>query len=231
MSERIYRLTAAGRAAWESQDAAVPADYRRLLWLLDYQGHAGLLRELVHHYPRAALDEWLAELEELGLIEPVPRGAEQTQDFVARAPDRTVALADVREAREDLARTGVYLALDRVKGRARWTRAPHETAILIVEDDPDQLALADLRVSMAGYQVRVATSAHALLQSLFDEGAPDLLLLDIGLPDGDGFEILRRLRRHKALGVLPVILLTARDAPADIGRGLALGADGYVTKP
>ena len=132
----------------------MPADYRRLLWLLDYQGHAGLLRELVHHYPRAALDEWLAELEELGLIEPVPRGAEQTQDFVARAPDRTVALADVREAREDLARTGVYLALDRVKGRARWTRAPHETAILIVEDDPDQLALADLRVSMAGYQVR-----------------------------------------------------------------------------
>jgi len=84
---------------------------------------------------------------------------------------------------------------------------------------------------MAGYKVRVANSAHAFLQSMLDDGAPDLLLLDVQLPDGDGFEILAKLRRHPALGSLPIVLLTAKNDPADIGKGLVLGADGYVTKP
>jgi DNA-binding response OmpR family regulator len=66
---------------------------------------------------------------------------------------------------------------------------------------------------------------------MFDEGAPDLLLLDVELPDGDGFEVLARMRRHKALSTLPIIMLTIKSDPADIGKGLALGADGYVTKP
>jgi DNA-binding response OmpR family regulator len=69
------------------------------------------------------------------------------------------------------------------------------------------------------------------LQALVDDGAPDLLLLDVVLPDGDGFEVLTKMRRHSALGSLPIVLLTARNEAVDIGRGLLLGADGYVTKP
>jgi DNA-binding response OmpR family regulator len=84
---------------------------------------------------------------------------------------------------------------------------------------------------MAGYQVRVAKSANAFLQSMFDDGAPDLLLLDVELPDGDGFEILARMRRHKVLSDLPIVMLTVKNEPEAIGRGLGLGADGYVTKP
>lgn len=237
MSERVYRLTPAGRTAWESENRAVPADYRRLLWLMDIHGHPGLVRELVRTYPRAALDEWLAEMEELGLIEQVPAGQELEQDFTAPSADRTQALdeARVREesgtAEASLARTGAYLALDRLKYRQPWTKAPRDTVILIVEDDPDQLALANLRVAMAGYKVRAADSVRGLLDSIFEEGAPDVLLLDIALPDGSGFELLSRMRRHQAMGALPVILLTARKDPADIGKGLALGADGYITKP
>jgi len=66
---------------------------------------------------------------------------------------------------------------------------------------------------------------------MLDEGAPDLLLLDVMLPDGDGFEVLSRMRRHQALGSLPIVMLTAKNEPGDIGRGLVLGADGYITKP
>jgi two-component system OmpR family response regulator len=51
------------------------------------------------------------------------------------------------------------------------------------------------------------------------------------LPDGDGFEVLARMRRHPVLGSLPVVMLTARNDPADIGKGLVLGADAYITKP
>lgn len=237
MSDRIFRLTPAGREAWERQDSAVPADYRRLLWLMDFHGHAGLLRELVRSYPRNVLDEWLAEMEELKLIEQVPPGEERVEHFATAELDDTVGLGSealqrqAHTAAASLARTGAFLAFDRIKERAASGKPPAETEILIVEDDPDQLALADLRVSMAGYKVRVATSANGFLQTMFDDGAPDLLLLDVDLPDGNGFDILARLRRHKALGSLPVIMLTASSEPAEIGKGLALGADGYVTKP
>lgn len=236
MSDRIYRLTTTGRQAWETQDAAVPADYRRLLWLMDFYGHAGLMRTMLASYPASMLEEWLTEMEELGLIEQVPPGTQAEQDF-ALPRDSTVGLnqARLREeagaASKALTQAGAYVALDRLRRRRGIAKAPAETQILIVEDDPDQLALADLRMTMSGYQVRVASSVNGFLQSMFDDGAPDLLLLDIGLPDGDGFEVLARMRRHKVLYDLPIVLLTAKNDPADIGKGLALGADGYVTKP
>ncbi|HEX7218114.1 MAG TPA: response regulator [Burkholderiales bacterium] len=234
MAERSYRLTAAGRAAWEGQDAAVPADYRRILWMMDVQGEGGVADALSKLYPAEMLDEWLSELEEIGLIEPIPAGEE---GFVPRAADRTQALdqAHVSEAARiagaTLARSGAYLALDRLRRRPLAVKERADTVILIVEDDPDQLALADLRLSMAGYRVRVASSVNGFLQAMLDEGAPDLLLLDVVLPDGDGFEVLAKMRRHQALGSLPIVMLTARSDPADIGRGLVLGADGYITKP
>jgi CheY-like chemotaxis protein len=236
---RIYRLTKSGRDAWENEDAAVPADYRRILWLIDFQGHAGLTSTLLKSVSRTMLDAWLEEMEELGLIEPVPEGEEQSEGLASDA-DRTLKLTDLerKKLKQDaqnagsaLASTGAYVALHRLNERPSLHKASQDTSVLIVEDDPDQLALADLRVSMAGYRVRVAGSVNAFLQTMLDEGAPDLLLLDVALPDGDGFEVLARMRRHQALGSLPIVMLTAKADPADIGKGLALGADGYITKP
>jgi len=231
---RYYRLTAAGREAWESQDAAVPADYRRILWLMDFHGHAGVTRDLLRHYPLEMLQQWLAEIEELGLIETV---AEEEARAAARTADKTLVVNQAhfrrhaQSAGEALARTGAYLAADRLAARHPLAKPRAETVVLVVEDDPDQQALADLRVTMAGYKVRVAGSVQAFLQTMLDDGAPDLLLLDVALPDGDGFEVLERLRRHATLRELPVILLTAHNEPGDIGRGLIAGADGYVIKP
>jgi two-component system, OmpR family, response regulator len=235
MDKRKYRLTAAGRAAWEGEDNAVPADYRRMLWMMDV--HGDVAEALASLYPAEMLEEWLFEMQEIGLIEPVPEGEEHNRDFSIRSSDRTLALdqAEVREAAKiagnSLARTGAYLSEDRLRSRPASVKPAADTVILIVEDDPDQLALADLRVSMAGYKVRVAASVNGFLQALVDEGAPDLLLLDVMLPDGDGFDVLAKMRRHQALGSLPIVMLTARNDPGDIGRGLVLGADGYVTKP
>jgi CheY-like chemotaxis protein len=237
MAGRIYRLTTAGREAWEGQDAAVPADYRRILWMMDVQGQGGVGETLTKLFPSDMLKEWLAEMEELGLIESFPEGEERVDTFVPANTDVTLGLdrAQMREAAkeagETLKRTGAYLSHDRLRRRPAPVKARSDTVVLIVEDDPDQLALADLRVSMAGYKVRVASSVNGFLQALVDDGAPDLLLLDVMLPDGDGFDVLAKMRRHQALGSLPIVMLTARNEPADIGRGLLLGADGYVTKP
>ena len=230
-----YRLTPAGREAWEAQDSALPADYRRILWLMDFHGQAGAMEDFLHRYPQSLVDEWLAEIHELGLIEIVPekKGAAGKDGD----PDKTVGgtAAEVTRVAEAASRTletsGAYLSTTRLSPREPVRKAPAETVVLIVEDDPDQLALADLRVTMAGYKVRVADSVRAFLETMLDSGAPDLLLLDVSLPDGDGFEVLAKLRRHHVFGDLPIVMLTAKNDPADIGKGLVLGADGYITKP
>jgi len=230
----VYQLTPAGRQAWESQDTAVPEDYRRILWLMDFHGQDGVLGELLRRYPKNVLDEWLIEMEDLGLIEPAPAGGAA---FSSREADRTQAMdkASVRKESENagaaLARTGAYISADRLSKRPGQLKSPAQTVVLIVEDDPDQLALADLRVSMAGYKVRVAKTVNEFLHSMLDEGPPDLLLLDVVLPDGNGFDVLAKMRRHAVLGSLPIVMLTSENEPEDIGKGLLLGADGYITKP
>jgi CheY-like chemotaxis protein len=218
-----YQLTEAGRSAWESQDTAVPADYRLILWLLEFHGNdytAGAFRR----FPENLLVEWLGEMAELGLVEPARSGPRYM-------PERAIEPAAAVSAVEMLSRGGAYIAEHRLRERRPAARPRSGIVVLIVEDDADQLALADLRVSMAGYSVRVARSAEALTRALATEGPPDLLLLDVHLPDGDGFDILWKLRRHRKYADLPVILLTARSDAEDVGKGLRLGADGYVTKP
>jgi CheY-like chemotaxis protein len=237
MSGRLLRLTDAGRKAWDTQDAKVPRDYRRILGLIENEAHSDVIRGYLRRYPDKLIFEWFSELEDLGLVESAADAASHDLDFTAslKLPemipeDRKRLAEDTKAAGASLSRKGVYLAADRLKNRVDPGKAAADTVVLIVEDDPDQLALAALRVGMARYQVRSADSAKGLLEAL-QAGVPDLLLLDVMLPDGDGFDILAGLRKHPAHALLPVIMLTVRSEPADIHKGLALGADGYVTKP
>lgn len=236
---KLYRRTDAGRAAVDSGDVAIPSDYRRILAVVEAEMHGDAIRGSLRQYPDGLLAEWLEELEEIGLLESRP-AADITQNLQFALPgaqaqplaeDAPRIERETRAAGAALSRTGVYLAEDRLKNRAPLGKPPAETVVLVVDDDPDQLALADLRMSMAGYQVRIADSAQALKDVLRAKGLPDVLLLDVVLSDADGFDILAGVRRHPKLALLPVIMLTAKDDPADISRGLALGADGYATKP
>jgi CheY-like chemotaxis protein len=235
---RIYRLTESGRKAWETQDAAVPADYRRILGLIDDEAHFDVIRGLLRRYADSLIADWLAELEELELLSSQAAAPEQDLDFTGSfrlpeliAEDRKRLAQGAKAVESSLARKGVYVAADRLKHRPASEKTPAETVVLIVEDEPDQLALAKLRVSMAGYAVRTADTAAALLEALRKESMPDILLLDILLPDGDGFDILAHIRLQPELALLPIVMLTVKDDPADIRKGLTLGADGYITKP
>ncbi|GAA4526825.1 response regulator transcription factor [Amycolatopsis samaneae] len=98
----------------------------------------------------------------------------------------------------------------------------------MVEDDPTLRDLLSASLRFAGFTVSSAGSgAEALAAAKAD--VPDLVVLDVMLPDLDGFEVLRRLRTRGAR--LPVLFLTARDADEDLIAGLTGGADDYVTKP
>ncbi len=99
--------------------------------------------------------------------------------------------------------------------------------ILIVDDDPRLRDLVRLALERAGHSViTAADGTHALTQAMRD--APDLIVLDVGLPEMDGFETCRRIR---ARSDVPILFLTARDDEIDRIVGLELGADDYVTKP
>ena len=223
----MYVVTEAGRHGWVSQDVAVPEQYRLFLWMLDVQGEKRALRSLLKEHPERLMRDWLAELEELGFVESE---SDHSRDHTQPLSLTGVARRRGEEAAAALAGTGAYIALDSGR-RRRVVKLPAETVVLIVEDDPDQLALADLRLTLAGYQVRRATCIDDLLQRLRINGTPDLLILDVELPDGNGFELLSKMRRHPKYANLPIVMLTSRNDPEDIGRGLAWGADGYITKP
>jgi CheY-like chemotaxis protein len=225
----MFVVTAAGRAAWESQDAAVPEDYRRMLWLIDVQGDTRAIRSLLREHPEHLVRDWLRELVDLRLLEARERGASLDTTFPLAIDDGRAPADGGAGAAATLANTGAYLAPRRTE--ARTAKPPSETTILIVEDDPDQLALADLRVSAADYRVRTAASVDQLTHRLLSEPAPDLLLLDVMLPDGNGFDVLTKLRRHPRFSTLPIVMLTVVSDEEHVAQGLALGADGYVTKP
>ncbi|WP_091078660.1 response regulator transcription factor [Micromonospora nigra] len=103
-----------------------------------------------------------------------------------------------------------------------------EARLLVVEDDPNILELLSASLRFAGFDVATATSGSAALHAAKDH-RPDLVVLDVMLPDLDGFEVIRMLREGGTR--TPVVFLTARDATDDKIRGLTLGGDDYVTKP
>ena len=101
------------------------------------------------------------------------------------------------------------------------------TRILVVDDEPNICALLSAMMRLIHFEVRTAASGHAAL-IVAQEFEPDLVVLDVMLPDLDGLEVAQRLRTRRPV---PVLFLTARDTVEDRISGLTVGADDYVTKP
>ena len=107
-------------------------------------------------------------------------------------------------------------------------RKQPSTRLLVVEDEPNILELLSASLRYAGFEVVTASAGTEAVQAA-QRHRPDLIVLDVMLPDMDGFDVLRRLRGGGTR--VPVVFLTARDAMEDKVRGLTLGGDDYVTKP
>jgi two-component system OmpR family response regulator len=103
-----------------------------------------------------------------------------------------------------------------------------EARLLVVEDEPNILELLSGSLRYAGFEVVTATGGGDAVQVALQR-RPDLIVLDVMLPDMDGFDVIRRLRGGGTR--IPVVFLTARDGTDDKIRGLTLGGDDYVTKP
>ena len=101
------------------------------------------------------------------------------------------------------------------------------SAVLVIEDDPDIRTLLRALLGGPGYTVIDAATGRDGLRA-FHEARPDLVILDVGLPDLDGWQVLERIRD---MSDVPVLVLTARSSDRDKVRGLNGGADDYLTKP
>ncbi len=102
--------------------------------------------------------------------------------------------------------------------------------ILIVEDDADIARLVQHHLQAGGFTVRWFSGAAQVISEA-EKSPPVLFLLDVMVPDGDGFDLCRRIRKSAALARVPVIFLTAKTSEADRVVGFELGADDYVVKP
>ncbi len=237
----VYYLTEAGKdAVAKHGQVNLPLEYQRLLDWIEVEGHIDVLRGQLRRFPDQLIEEWLKELVDLNMIEAHPETELEDFTFTGRRVPLLPPLSDEDSKRiamsaviagATLLRSGSFIADERVANLPPSTRMPADSVILLVEDDPDQAALGQLRLTMAGYQVRTVDSSKALSRALREEARPDLLLLDVMLPDRNGFEILGQLRGRPEFATLPIVMLTVKAELDDIRKGLALGADGYITKP
>jgi DNA-binding response OmpR family regulator len=104
------------------------------------------------------------------------------------------------------------------------------TKILIADDEPNILISLEYLMKREGYEVHVARDGQEALDALRRE-LPRLVLLDVMMPNKTGFEVCQELRSDESLQHTLVLMLTAKGRDTDVAKGLAMGADGYITKP
>lgn len=102
--------------------------------------------------------------------------------------------------------------------------------ILIADDEPNIVLSLEYLMKREGFEVQVAIDGEAALQAIAAQ-LPDLVLLDIMLPRKDGFDVCQQIRSHPQWQSIKVVMLTAKGRDTEVSKGIALGADAYMTKP
>src|SRR5712675_34267 len=169
-SPLVYALTAAGQETLAAGignaefplEVDFPSDYKRVLAIIEVGGHVEVIRGRLRRFPDRLIDEWLKELEDLKMVSSRPAGDLDDFTFTGRPVPLQPSLPDEDKQRlakstvvagATLLRSGSFLADERIANLPGLDKLPARTAILLVEDDPDQAALGELRLTMAGYRV------------------------------------------------------------------------------
>jgi two-component system, OmpR family, response regulator len=165
----------------------------------------------------------------LAIVEEDPFAEQFKTHLNKRAVSAAEAEAD--SGAISLKRSGYYVGIARKRGPARVLAPGEVLSAVVVEDEPMLAKFIQSYLSFEGLHVRLAANRAEVIAEFRKLPVPDLVLLDVMLPDADGFDILLRLRQHPALKNVPVIMLTGKSTRESVIKGLASGADGYITKP
>jgi two-component system, OmpR family, response regulator len=156
-------------------------------------------------------------------------GPPKARPSLTQAPE--AQKKEVKAGAVKLHQAGYYINIARPARMVAPLVPGAKRCILCIDDDVPLVRILARKLALDGYDVRTASDRETILAELKRLPSPDLILLDVGLPGINGFDLLEKVRQHPALGSLPVIMLTARAAPEDVLHGMTGGADGYVSKP
>ena len=238
----IFTLTDRGIAQIQGGATDLPADALVLLVLIDGKATVGDIEQKARPIAPNAVRELLRSLVSTGLVRLATIEQTDRLDLTAyfeaarRLPGPSggaTASAD-REAaagEPQLKREGYYVSIARQAVTAKKPVPGARLSVLIVEDDADMANLVVRLLGSEGFDVDIAADREAILARLRRPPVPDAIILDIMLPDVNGFDVLQRVKTHPVLKSVPVIMLTADARRASVVRALVCGADGYISKP
>ena len=159
-------------------------------------------------------------------------------DFFSTKETATASTMATAQAKKQAAATALLLQQKgysaRIARRAKNAKPidpGRPLSVLVIEDEPHLAALLKHTLTAEGFQVRTAANREEIVYEFRQPPRPDLVLLDVVLPNTNGFDILLKMRQHPVLMAIPVVMLTAQTTREAVLRGLAGGADGYITKP
>ncbi len=197
----------------EQARTSAPVEIVAVLERLSRNGYIG------HVMPAENADGSLEYFFSSGNYSPEP-----SEQALARAAAEAVAGAS--KLREE----GYYVSIAR-RARGRNTPSAHHISVLVIEDEPLVAKYLRALIEMEGFVARLASNREEITAQLRQPPIPDLVILDVMLPDINGFEVLQRMRGNAKFGEVPVIVVTTQATRESVMKGLALGADGYITKP
>ena len=245
----IFEITETGRQQLEGGATTLFADALRFLVLTDGKVSFGQIAKSLADVPEEILNRIVADLQQKGFIQP-QKTAESaggddlsSLDFSSYIPPDPETVRKQRD--EEFARrledAQNYMALMKAQGYAvRIARQAGTAAkpssggaytVLIVEDHQELAESMQMFLELENFAPRVASNRDEIAMQLRTPPLPDVVLLDVTLPDTNGFEILQRMRGHPVLKAMPVIMVTAMTARDDVMRALGSDANGYITKP
>jgi CheY-like chemotaxis protein len=239
--DEVYGLSAKGEAEIRGSKTTLPPFSLELLVRIDGKSP---VRRIKAGMPAVPQDEIATTLESLlhrGFIAPVNAADDGTLEFEGPSgiasplvPSAAALSKATREASAgvtSLQQQGYYVRIARRPAARPQLPTDRKPLAIIVEDEPHLAKFMKHFMGLEGFEVRLAGTRDEIVQALRQPPRPDLVLLDVMLPDADGFDVLMKIRQHEGLRHVPIIMLTAKTTREAVIKGLAGGADGYITKP
>jgi hypothetical protein len=235
----VYILTFKGNNELQASETSLGALALKLLVLIDGKLNVAGIRS------RAKLaegdEQFLIAMNELvrdGYADLATNQLTLSPDFIeffSESPKKlsesalTQAESEAASGVSTLQRHGYYVRIA-MKAAAQIESSGGES-VLIVEDDEALAKFLRKYLELEGFSATIAGNRNEIVAGLRRQPPPDLVLLDVVLPDADGFNILMKMREHPTLKTVPVMMLTAKATREAVLKGLAGGANGYITKP
>jgi two-component system, OmpR family, response regulator len=248
--DTVYQVSSNGWQRLQASSTLLPSGTLGFLMLLDGEMSLAQIAKQLKNLPEPALRVLAMKLEQKGYIHSVTINESKKptafdaiellsgpplESGTACAPGDQDPARNFELEAEDFAdmltQQGYAVRVTRQTGRTEQPAPGKACSALFVDDTPGLAGIVGKFLELEGFHPRHAANRDQIVAELRRTPPPDVILLDVGLPDVDGYTVLRRVRQHAALKHIPVIMVTGKTTHTDIVRALSGGANGYITKP